>query len=581
MKTYFSNMKIGVRLGLSFALVLGILCSVALAGVTRITAIDNAVTNAVDFTASESNLLSAIRGDVKDAGDAARNIIMLHDAARMDEQKQILDQKLAGSLESEKKLNELFGRDPGTTSEEVNFLKQLKAARDQTLPLIEKVVGLGVRNDPGATEVMVNETAPALTRWIQIITEFRSYEFKAAADAAADAHATYASSLNVMLTLSGIGILVGVVVAWLATRSITLPIAQAAHLAQTVASGDLTSRVESNRRDEIGLLLQSLQTMNGSLTDVVSGIRTTMESVTVASQEIASGNTDLSARTEEQAASLEQTAASMTQLTETVKQNAGNARQANALATRATDTADAGNEAVQGMVGTIERISASSSKVSEITGVIEGIAFQTNILALNAAVEAARAGEQGRGFAVVASEVRSLAQRSAAAAKEIKDLISSSVAMIQSGAQQATEVSVTMGQVKQSIKQVSDIVGEIATASEEQSRGIEQVNQAVGQMDEVTQQNAALVEQAAAASESLQEQAIRLQQSIAVFKIAETGHAVSRVASPQSKARLPAPRIPVAPRLASAKPRALPGVTDSKPPVVAVTETANAEWETF
>ncbi|OAJ62481.1 chemotaxis protein [Paraburkholderia ginsengiterrae] len=284
---------------------------------------------------------------------------------------------------------------------------------------------------------------------------------------------------------------------------------------------DLTRRAPVERMDEIGHTATAFNELLTRVAEAVGSVRLSSESVTVAAKEIAAGNTDLSARTEEQAASLEETAASMTQLTETVKQNAENARQANALAARATDMADAGNESVLGMVGTIEDISGSSSKISEITGVIEGIAFQTNILALNAAVEAARAGEQGRGFAVVASEVRSLAQRSATAAKEIKELITASVSKIQDGSRQAAEVSTTMGQVKQAIKQVSDIVGEIAAASEEQSRGIEQVNQAVGQMDEVTQQNAALVEQAAAAAQSLEEQATSLKDVVSVFKVAD------------------------------------------------------------
>jgi len=286
----------------------------------------------------------------------------------------------------------------------------------------------------------------------------------------------------------------------------------------------------------------------------VRGIKRSAESVAIASHQIASGNADLSARTEEQAASLEETASSMTQLTETVKQNADNAQQANTLATRATGMADAGNDAVQHMVATIEQISGSSSRVSDITGVIEGIAFQTNILALNAAVEAARAGEQGRGFAVVATEVRNLAQRSASAAKEIKELIGTSVSMIHDSEQQAADVGATMGQVKQAIKQVSDIVAEIAAASREQSQGIEQVNVAIGQMEGVTQQNAALVEQAAAASHSLEEQAGHLQAAMSAFKLGpivsdEPAAAASALAiSPPVRAKPPvAARLPDAP----------------------------------
>ena len=299
----------------------------------------------------------------------------------------------------------------------------------------------------------------------------------------------------------------------------------AVRVAEQIASGDLSVPINVKNGDT-GSLVYSMRKMRDQLTTAIRQIHGCTDNITTGSSEIAGGNTDLSARTEEQAASLEQTASSMTQLTETVKQNADNARQANALATRTSEMADAGNDAVQGMVQTIGQISGSSNKISEITGVIEGIAFQTNILALNAAVEAARAGEQGRGFAVVASEVRSLAQRSAGAAKEIKELIGSSVAIIQSGAQQAADVGTTMDEVKRAIKQVSDIVGEIAAASEEQSRGIEQVNQAIVQMDAVTQQNASLVEEAAAAAQSLEEQAGGLKNAVAVFKIDSPRNAV-------------------------------------------------------
>jgi methyl-accepting chemotaxis protein len=364
-------------------------------------------------------------------------------------------------------------------------------------------------------------------------------------------------------------------------RAILGPLFTSVGIADQIADGKLGNDIQIKSQDEFGQLLSSLKKMDQQLGNAVHGIKTSADSVTLASREIASGNTDLSARTGQQAASLEETAASMTQLTETVKQNADNARQANTLATRATDVADLGNETVQGMVGTIEKISASSTKISEITGVIEGIAFQTNILALNAAVEAARAGEQGRGFAVVASEVRSLAQRSAAAAKEIKELIGSSVATIQDGSRQAVEVSSTMEQVKQAIKQVSDIVGEIAAASEEQSRGIEQVNLAVGQMDEVTQQNAALVEQAAAAAQSLEEQAIRLKDAVSLFKVnALTKPSAPRMALPHSETRLPAANVQTSHRTQPAKRGVAPDAISDKPGRVAV-DTAGSDWQTF
>jgi len=314
---------------------------------------------------------------------------------------------------------------------------------------------------------------------------------------------------------------------WLA-RTVSRPLKQAVIVATRVTEGDLTTRIVASSTDETGQLMLSMKAMNQSLLRIVGGVRTGADSIATASSEIAAGNFDLSSRTEQQASSLEETAASMTQLTETVRQNSDNARQANTLAVRASGMADAGNEAVLGMIQTIGQISGSSNKISEITGVIEGIAFQTNILALNAAVEAARAGEEGRGFAVVASEVRSLAQRSATAAKQIKDLIGSSVEIIQNAAKQADDVGATMGQVNLAIKQVSDIVGEIAAASEEQSRGIEQVNLAVNQMDEVTQQNAALVEEAAAAARSLEEQANDLKDAVAVFKLADMDVTMSR-----------------------------------------------------
>jgi methyl-accepting chemotaxis protein len=324
--------------------------------------------------------------------------------------------------------------------------------------------------------------------------------------------------LQVLLSLAGL--VVAALLCWRVTLSITRPIERAVRVAETVASGDLTSHIEVDSRDETGQLLAALKRMNDSLTGIVGRVRGASDSIATGTSQISVGNHDLSQRTEEQASNLQQTAASMEELTATVKQNSDTARQANQLAASASSVAMQGGEVVGQVVQTMEGIAASSRKISDIIGVIDGIAFQTNILALNAAVEAARAGEQGRGFAVVAGEVRNLAQRSAQAAREIKSLIGDSVGKVEAGTQLVATAGSTMSDIVSQVRRVSDLIGEIAYASDEQTTGIGQIGAAVSQLDEVTQQNAALVEESAAAAESLKHQALSLAETVSVFKVA-------------------------------------------------------------
>lgn len=323
----------------------------------------------------------------------------------------------------------------------------------------------------------------------------------------------------VMVAAAVTAVVLGIALSVLITRSITVPLSQALRVSQRVAQGDLSSRIKADGKDEIADLLRALSIMNESLAKIVSEVRQASDSIATGSAQIATGNADLSQRTEEQASNLEETAASMEQLTVTVKQNADTARQASHIADGASTAATHGGEVVGQVVSTMQEITSSSKKIADIIAVIDGIAFQTNILALNAAVEAARAGEQGRGFAVVAGEVRTLAQRSSSAAKEIKELITASVERVEVGSNLVAQAGQSVGEIVQQVSRVTDLINEITTASQEQASGISQVGEAVQQLDQVTQQNAALVEESAAAADSLKHQAARLAELVRVFKL--------------------------------------------------------------
>jgi methyl-accepting chemotaxis protein len=426
-----------------------------------------------------------------------------------------------------------------------------------------------------ARAVASGPSAKVLTEITGIVTKLVKLNTDGGTAASADATALYQSARMTSIILLVLNIGIGMALALWIARIVSGPLQEAVSLARDVAGGDLTRSIDVRSSCETGQLMQALKDMTGNLQTLVSQVRAGTDTIATASAEIASGNQDLSSRTEEQASSLEETASSMEELTSTVKQNADNARQANQLAQSASGIAVKGGDVVGQVVGTMASINESSRKIVDIISVIDGIAFQTNILALNAAVEAARAGEQGRGFAVVASEVRNLAQRSAAAAKDIKLLISDSVEKVEAGSQLVNEAGTTMNEIVTSITRVTDIMSEITSASREQSDGIEQVNTAIVQMDQVTQQNAALVEEAAAAAESMQDQAARLSEVVSVFKL---------LASAQVAAPRPAARRPVAAQrmVAVARPAAAARPALKKAIGKPVKQTVEGdEWETF
>ncbi|CAM3680697.1 methyl-accepting chemotaxis protein [Rahnella bruchi] len=354
-------------------------------------------------------------------------------------------------------------------------------------------------------------------------------------------HQDISRAQMIMLVITLAVMLAGIIIAWRITRQIAQPLRDTLKTAEAIAQGDLTAAHPTTRRDELGMLMNAVSAMSQNLSTMIYEIRSGVSQVSHAAAEIAAGNTDLSSRTEQQAAAVEETAASMEELSATVKQNADNAHHASKLASEASGTATLGGKQVGEVVDTMQQISGSSKRIAEITSVINGIAFQTNILALNAAVEAARAGEQGRGFSVVASEVRTLAQRSAQAAKEIEGLIAESVERVSTGARLVENTGRTMQDIVKSVSHVRDIMGEIASASDEQSRGIAQISQAIVEMDSTTQQNAALVEQSSAAADSLEDQAATLTQAVSVFRLAENGNTMNAPASSRLRRPMLAP----------------------------------------
>ncbi|WP_229296983.1 methyl-accepting chemotaxis protein [Herbaspirillum sp. CAH-3] len=513
------NLKIGHRLGLGFAAVLVLLVAVATFGLQQVSRLNDRIVFLTSIDEGKLEALSKVQFAVGLRAIAARNLTLVGGTA---EQKGDVDLVGSAQKEIESGMAELtrLMQDPATTPQEREMLEQLRKLEAQYLPVAVNIVKLATAQQTDAARAsLVKDCMPILKQVIAHVEQFNKLLRKNSAANVDAAEAAYAMAKWTMMGASLAALALGGLIAWLLTRSISRPLAQAVSVAQSVQSGDLGSRIEVTSKDELGQLMAALKGMNDSLVAIVGEVRQGTDTIAVASDEIKRGNMDLSHRTEQQAGSLQETASAMEQLTATVKQTSDNAREAKRLADNASDVASKGGAAVGRVVETMHAISTSSHKIVDIISVIDGIAFQTNILALNAAVEAARAGEQGRGFAVVASEVRSLAQRSAVAAKEIEALINESVAKVATGEKQVSEAGSTMDEVVKSIRSVTHIVQDISAASAEQTAGLEQINNAVARIDETTQQNAALVEQAAAAAASMQQQSVALTDVVSIFKL--------------------------------------------------------------
>ncbi|MBP0599861.1 MCP four helix bundle domain-containing protein [Herbaspirillum sp. LeCh32-8] len=537
---FFANMKISKRLAMGFALIL-IAASVVIAlSIWRLHGIAMATEAMMQKPLTKERLVSdwyrtihtSVRRTTAIAKSADPSLagFFAEDAASAS--------KL--STEQQKAIEALLSSD-----EEKAVFDKLSAVRKDYIKYrdaISKAKAEGQAEE--AAKILAGPYDAAAKGYLDNLQQLLNVQRAGIDHIANDIQGIYEQSRNLMLVLGVLLFMSGWLFAWRLALSITRPLERAVSVAESVAEGDLTLRIDAElaaRRDETGKLLHALQAMTDNLARIVGQVRSGTDAIATASREIAGGNLDLSARTERQAGSLEETASAMEELTSTVHQNADNARQANQLAASASQVAQQGGEVVSQVVQTMGSINESSRKIVDIISVIDGIAFQTNILALNAAVEAARAGEQGRGFAVVASEVRSLAQRSASAAKEIKQLIDDSVAKVGTGSELVGRAGTTMDEVVSSVRHVADIVGEITAASREQSDGISQVNLAITDMDQTTQQNAALVEQAAAAAEAMQEQAARLSDVVSQF----------RLATQDQQAYAAASAAPSAPRAAS------------------------------
>ncbi|MHA4866909.1 methyl-accepting chemotaxis protein [Duganella sp. PWIR1] len=569
-----NNLKIGTRLGFGFSLILLLLVAMTAIGILRLSSASNKTDEMINVKIRDQRMIAEWGKIIEVNAARTTGAFMVKDAA--DQKK--LEALMAESSGRATQIQDQIGANIDDEDLKPVFKQVLDTRKTYTDFRKAVFTAKNAGDLEGSAKIYEGDMTQSRIRYLAALKAFSDKQAASLDATAVEIQKQYQSGRTLLVLLGVAAIAMGAFAAWWITRTITQPINEAVKVAETVSSGDLTSDIQVHSNDETGQLMNALKTMNTNLVNIVGQVRNGTDLIATASTEIAAGNQDLSSRTEEQASSLEETASSMEQLTSTVRFNAENARQANELAISASEIATRGGSVVGEVVNTMGSINDSSRKIVDIISVIDGIAFQTNILALNAAVEAARAGEQGRGFAVVASEVRNLAQRSAAAAKDIKGLINDSVQKVQIGSELVDKAGQTMDEIVQSISRVTQIMTQISNASEEQSLGIAQVNDAITQMDQVTQQNAALVEEAAAAAESMQEQSAKLADVVSVFKL--DGMSAAPALSRPARAKVSAP--------AKALPRRTTAVAVAKPAAeqrktAATTSDANGAdgWEEF
>jgi methyl-accepting chemotaxis protein len=573
------NMTIAKRLGMGFGLVSVFLIGVIALGLVSMRQIQDRMDEITKVNGVETKLAQAMDLTVTERALAMRNLILLKEEKEIQiEVKRLAEQEKKYAI-AQDKLGQMFRSQTGTSDEEKNLLEQIRKQADLAAPYIQRAAALALdQKQDEAYKLLRYEFRPVQKAWWEMLRKLIAVEEKQNIEGTEAAAAAYESARTVMLIIGSLALLTSVAAALLITRGVVRQLGcepdEAAEIAGQIAAGNLAVQIETRPGDQHSLLF-AMRSMRDSLAQIVSQVHASTETISTAAGQIASGNLDLSSRTEQQASTLEETASSMEELTSTVRLNTDHARQANGLAESASDVAAKGGAVVAQVVDTMAAIDISARKIVDIIGVIDGIAFQTNILALNAAVEAARAGEQGRGFAVVATEVRNLAQRSAAAAKEIKDLIGDSVDKVQAGNRLVEQAGSTMHEVVASVRRVTDIMSEIMSASQEQSAGIEQINDAVTQMDDVTQQNAALVEEAAAAAQALQDQVNSLNEVVGIFRV-ETAAGARRPALKTLTAAKPAPRL-----AHHAAPRPVARAASAAPARAKAPALADAEWEQF